>query len=96
MAQWQLQTAKQRFSEVIRAVETGEPQFITRNGREVAAIIDIDDYRATHENSNRALVDVLFAAPQLFDSHELEELFGRDHATNTDRDRELDELFAGH
>jgi prevent-host-death family protein len=45
---WQLQTAKQRFSEVVRAVEAGEPQFITKHGKPVAVIIDIDDYRKTH------------------------------------------------
>lgn len=51
MSTWQLQTAKQRFSEVIRDAERGEPQFITRHGKEVAVIIDISDYRASHEQS---------------------------------------------
>ena len=49
MTTWQVQTAKQCFSEVLRAVEAGEPQFITKHGTPVAVIIDIDDYRATHE-----------------------------------------------
>jgi prevent-host-death family protein len=38
---WQLQEAKQRFSEVIRAVEREGPQIITRHGEDVAVIIDI-------------------------------------------------------
>lgn len=48
MTTWQLQSAKQRFSEVIRAAETGEPQFITRHGEPVAVVIDISEYRAAH------------------------------------------------
>ncbi|MEV1118586.1 type II toxin-antitoxin system Phd/YefM family antitoxin [Actinosynnema sp. NPDC049800] len=42
---WQLQEAKQRFSELIRSVETDGPQFVTRHGEEVAVIIDISEYR---------------------------------------------------
>ena len=38
---WQLQEAKQRFSEVIRAVEREGPQIITRHGEDVAVIIDM-------------------------------------------------------
>lgn len=42
---WQLQEAKQRFSELIRSVETDGPQFVTRHGEEVAAVISIAEYR---------------------------------------------------
>jgi prevent-host-death family protein len=42
---WQLQEAKQRLSELIRAVERDGPQFVTRHGRAVAVIVDIDEYR---------------------------------------------------
>jgi len=96
MAQWQLQTAKQRFSEVIRAVENGDPQFITKNGKEVAVIINMDDYRATHAGSVKPLVDVLFAAPQLFDATDFTEVFDNPQQTNAHRERDLDEVFAGH
>jgi prevent-host-death family protein len=41
---WQLQEAKQRFSEVIRAVEREGPQIITRHGEDVAVIIDIGQW----------------------------------------------------
>lgn len=41
---WQVQEAKQRFSEVLRAAESGEPQIVTRHGMEVAVLIDIADY----------------------------------------------------
>lgn len=42
---WQLQEAKQRLSEVIRQVEAGHPQVITKNGRNVAVIVEYDGYQ---------------------------------------------------
>ena len=42
---WQVQEAKQRFSELLRAAHADGPQFVTRHGREVAVVIDIADYR---------------------------------------------------
>lgn len=42
---WQLQEAKQRFSEVVREAVAGSPQTITKHGEEVAVVVSIDDYR---------------------------------------------------
>lgn len=42
---WQLQEAKQRFSELIRSVEADGPQFVTRHGQEVAVVVSIAEYR---------------------------------------------------
>ncbi|MGO8961232.1 MAG: type II toxin-antitoxin system Phd/YefM family antitoxin [Streptosporangiaceae bacterium] len=42
---WQVQDAKQRFSEVIRAAHDEGPQVVTKHGHEVAVVIDIADYR---------------------------------------------------
>jgi prevent-host-death family protein len=42
---WQVQEAKQRFSEVLRAAEAGEPQIVTKHGEEIAVVIDIAEYR---------------------------------------------------
>jgi len=42
---WQIQDAKQRFSEMIRAVAHDGPQIITRHGQEVAVVVDIAEYR---------------------------------------------------
>lgn len=44
-SRWQLQEAKQRLSEVIRAAEAGEAQIITRHGEDIAVVIDIEEYR---------------------------------------------------
>lgn len=43
--QWQLQEAKQHFSELIRAVQTRGPQIVTKHGEQVAVVLDIVDYR---------------------------------------------------
>lgn len=42
---WQVQEAKQRFSELLRVAHVDGPQIVTRHGREIAVVIDIDDYR---------------------------------------------------
>jgi prevent-host-death family protein len=42
---WQIQEAKQRFSELIRSVEADGPQFVTKHGEEVAVIVSIAEYR---------------------------------------------------
>src|SRR5262249_349829 len=42
---WQIQDAKQRFSEMIRAVTNEGPQVITRHGEDVAVVVDIGEYR---------------------------------------------------
>lgn len=42
---WQVQTAKQRFSELVeRAVNDG-PQIVTKHGRETVVVLDIREYR---------------------------------------------------
>jgi prevent-host-death family protein len=83
---WQIQEAKQRFSEVIRAVTREGPQVITRHGEDVAVIVDIAEYRRL-TSSGRELTQVLLGGPRLgddaiavFDEIEAERKadFGRD------------------
>lgn len=42
---WQLQEAKQRFSELVRSAHDEGPQIVTRHGEEVAVVLDIAEYR---------------------------------------------------
>jgi prevent-host-death family protein len=63
---WQIQEAKQRFSEMIRAVMIEGPQVITRHGEDVAVVVDIGDYRRL----TRPAVDlasILLGGPKLDD-----------------------------
>jgi len=61
---WQVQEAKQRFSEVLRAARSGEPQIITRHGEEIAVIIDMAEYRRLTE-PRRSFAEHLMAFPKL-------------------------------
>lgn len=61
---WQLQEAKQHFSELIRSVSTDGPQFVTRHGQEVAVVIDIDEYRRLR-GGGTDLKEFLMSAPEV-------------------------------
>lgn len=43
--QWQLQEAKQRFSELVRRAEVEGPQVVTRHNQEVVVVFSAEDYR---------------------------------------------------
>ncbi len=63
---WQVQEAKQRFSEMIRAVTSEGPQVITRHGEDVAVVVEIGEYRRL----TRPAVDlagILLGGPKLDD-----------------------------
>ena len=63
---WQIQDAKQRFSEMIRAVTTEGPQVITRHGEEVAVVVDIGEYRRLTRPA-MDLARILLGGPKLDD-----------------------------
>jgi prevent-host-death family protein len=63
---WQIQDAKQRFSEMIRSVVQDGPQIITRHGEEVAVVVDIAEYRRLTRPAID-LTDVLLGGPKLDD-----------------------------
>jgi prevent-host-death family protein len=61
---WQLQEAKQRFSELIRSVEADGPQFVTKHGEEVAVVVSIAEYRHLR-GSGRDFKEFLQSAPDV-------------------------------
>jgi prevent-host-death family protein len=61
---WQVQEAKQRFSEVLRSAESGEAQIVTKHGEEVAVVIDIAEYRHLR-GEDMSLMDYLRADPHI-------------------------------
>jgi prevent-host-death family protein len=63
---WQIQDAKQRFSEMIRAVTNEGPQVITRHGEDVAVVVDIGEYRRLTRPA-MDLVGILLGGPKLDD-----------------------------
>jgi prevent-host-death family protein len=64
---WKIQDAKQRFSEMIRAVEHDGPQVITRHGEEVAVVVDIAEYHRL-TRSTVDLTGLLLGGPKLDDA----------------------------
>jgi prevent-host-death family protein len=63
---WQIQDAKQRFSEMIRAVASEGPQVITRHGEDVAVVVAVDEYRRLTRPA-LDLAGVLLGGPKLDD-----------------------------
>ena len=44
MSVWQVQEAKQRFNELLRAAKSDDPQIVTRHGEEIAVVLDIAEF----------------------------------------------------
>lgn len=67
MRSWQLQTAKARFSELIKAVETEGPQVVSRRGIDVAVVVPLDQWRALQQRSKPDLRDFLLGPGPRFE-----------------------------
>jgi prevent-host-death family protein len=67
MTTWQLQDAKNRFSAVVEAALTGEPQEVTRRGKPVVVVVAFEEYqrlcKRDAENTS-SFVDLLLAIPK--------------------------------
>ncbi len=64
---WQLQEAKQRFSELVRRAEREGPQVVTRHGEEVVVVVPADEYRRMKEREGDRKMDFkefLMSAPE--------------------------------
>jgi antitoxin Phd len=59
---WQIQEAKNRFSELLEDAETQGPQIVTRHGAEKAVVLSIADYRRLQEPAG-SLVDFFRRSP---------------------------------
>lgn len=62
MTIWQVQEAKNKFSEVLERASQGETQIITRHGVEVAAIISFEQYSHL-KKPKQTLVEFLANSP---------------------------------
>ena len=50
-SQWRLQDAKTQFSQVVDAALQGEPQHVTRSGREAVVVLSEASYRALRQSA---------------------------------------------
>lgn len=65
--QWQLQDAKARFSEVVEAAMRGEPQYITRRGKDAVVVLSEQAFEALQHSAQAAapcFVAHLLAVPK--------------------------------
>jgi prevent-host-death family protein len=67
---WQVQEAKQRFSELIRRTLDEGPQVVTRHGEEVVVVIAADAYRKSRA-ADPDFAEFLLSGPR-FDDLDLE------------------------
>ncbi|MFZ4803822.1 MAG: type II toxin-antitoxin system Phd/YefM family antitoxin [Synechococcus lacustris] len=64
---WTLQDAKNRFSALVEAALTGEPQRVTRRGKWVSVVLSAQEYerlRRLDQNSAPSLGAMLLQIPQ--------------------------------
>ena len=63
---WQVQEAKQRFSELIRRTLDEGPQVVTRHGEEIVVVISADTYRRSHAEQPH-VAEFLLSGPRFDD-----------------------------
>lgn len=63
--QWQLQTAKARFSEVFRLARSKGPQWITRQGKEAVVVLQAEEFErlSGRRNQSASLVEFFAQSP---------------------------------
>jgi len=67
-SQWRLQDAKAQFSQVVEAALQGEPQHVTRRGRDAVVVLSEMTYRQLQQSSRIAapgFVAHLLAIPKI-------------------------------
>lgn len=81
-ARWQLQEAKNKFSQVVdHALQEG-PQIITLRGKEAAVVLSFEEYKRLTKTDSR-LIDFFKASPLHGEELDLE------RSTDTGRDVDL-------
>lgn len=78
---WQLQAAKQHFSELVERARNEGPQVVTKHGKDAVVVVSAEDY-ARLRGSEPSLVEFIRAAPD-FDALQL------DRARDDGRDVDL-------
>jgi prevent-host-death family protein len=67
---WQIQTAKQRFSELVDRARREGPQVVTKHGRDAVVVMSVEEYERL-AGDRPGLVDFIRSAPD-FDILELD------------------------
>jgi antitoxin Phd len=63
---WQLQEAKQKFSELVRRTLEEGPQVVTRHGEEVVVVVPVEEFRRMSYDGEKKMdfKEILMSAPE--------------------------------
>ncbi len=61
---WQLQEAKQHFSELVERARSEGPQVVTKHGKDAVVVVSVRDYRRL-SSDDPSLVEFIRSAPDL-------------------------------
>lgn len=78
---WQLQTAKQHFSELVERARSEGPQVVTKHGKDAVVVVSAEDYKRL-SGGEPSLVEFIRSAPDF-------ELLDLRRVGDTGRDVEL-------
>ncbi len=78
-AKWQLQEAKNKFSEVVRKATEEGPQTVTKHGKDSVVVLSVEDYQKIKQPES-SLADFLQQSPLASVELDLE----RDKSTSRD------------
>ncbi len=62
LAKWQLQEAKNKFSEVVRKANQEGPQTVTKHGKDSVVVVSAEEFKKT-EQSKDSLIDFFRHSP---------------------------------
>lgn len=78
---WQLQTAKQHFSELVERARNEGPQVVTKHGKDAVVVVSAEDYQRL-SGGEPSLIEFIRSAPDF-------ELLDLRRVDDTGRDVEL-------
>jgi antitoxin Phd len=78
---WQLQAAKQHFSELVERARREGPQVVTKHGKDAVVVVSAEDYKRLLGN-RPSLIEFIRSAPDF-------DLLDLDRAGDRGRDIEL-------
>jgi antitoxin Phd len=63
---WQLQEAKQKFSELVRRTLEEGPQVVTKHGEEVVVVVPVEEFRRMSKDGEKKMdfKEYLMSAPE--------------------------------
>jgi prevent-host-death family protein len=78
---WQLQEAKQHFSELVERARQEGPQVVTKHGNDAVVVVSVEEYKRLREGGP-SIVEFIRSAPDF-------DLLDLDRAGDRGRDVEL-------